>query len=66
MSGLVKFAESISGISLTNFQKDFLEKFESARKNGEKLFVTFPRMCGRKMILDIIREYEQNIQGIRK
>lgn len=60
---LLDFAECTSEIPLTNFQKNFLERFESARNNGEELIVNFPRMCGRKMILDIIRQYEKEEQA---
>lgn len=59
---LLEFAERTSEIPLSNSQKHFLERFESARNNGEELIVNFPRMCGRKMLLDIIRQFEKEGQ----
>lgn len=65
MSDLVNFAESISETPLSNFQKNFLERFENARKNGEELIVNFPRACGRRMLLDVIRRFEKHEQNIQ-
>lgn len=59
MMTLVEFAERTSEISFSSFQKRFLAEFENAKNNGYELFVSFPRMPGRKMILDIIREFEK-------
>lgn len=59
---LLDFAECTSEIPLTKFQKNFLERFESARKQNKIILTTFPRCCGRKMILDIIRQFEKEGQ----
>lgn len=56
---LVEFAEHTSEIPLSNFQKDFLERFDNARKQDKIILTTFPRCCGRGMLLDIIREFEK-------
>lgn len=65
MSDLVNFAETISEIPLKKFQKHFLDRFESERNNGEELIVNFPRMCGRKMMLDIIKQFEKYEQNVK-
>lgn len=56
---LVEFAEKISPIPLTECQKQLLSTCERA-KNENKLFICMPvRINGRKMLVDIIREYER-------
>lgn len=61
MRDLVSFEEKTSQIPLSNFQKDFLRKFEDARNNGKELFVIFPRVCGRSMILNIIKQFDKEV-----
>lgn len=58
MSNLMDFAERISETPITIFQKCFLEKFEEAANNGQELHVILARCCGRRMIMDIIRQFE--------
>lgn len=55
---LVEFTEKIYPVPLTKFQKDFIEKYEQARKENKQVLVTFSRMRGRRMIENTIREWE--------
>lgn len=58
MSSLIDFVEKIHPVPLTDFQRNFLEKYEQARKENKQVFVTFPRMYGRRMIENAIRKWE--------
>lgn len=58
MNSLIDFVEKTHPVPLTDFQKDFLEQYKQARKENKKVFVTFPRLYGRRMIENAIREWE--------
>lgn len=60
---LVEFAEKISPIPLTDWQKKFLSFYEQAEKEHKKIVCIMPRINGRKMIIDIIREYEKRMKN---
>lgn len=57
MSSLIEFVEKTYSVPLTDFQRNFLEKYEQERKN-KKVFVIFPRMYGRRIIENAIRKWE--------
>lgn len=58
MSSLIDFVEKIYPAHMTDFQKNFLEKYEQARKKNKQVFVTFPRMYGKRIIENAIRKWE--------
>lgn len=62
MNDLIEFVENIYPIPLTDLQKNFLKTYERERKDGRRVFAIFPRMCGRRIFEDIIREREGNNQ----
>lgn len=55
---LIEFAESISENHIPSFQKRFIEQYEKARKENYVILTTFPRCCGRSMLMEIIYKYE--------
>lgn len=58
MSSLIEFVEKTYSVPLTDFQRNFLEKYEQERKENKKVFVIFPRMYGRRIIENAIRKWE--------
>ena len=56
---LTEFAERISPIPLTKFQKTFFAEYEKARADDKTVFVIFPRMQGRGMAYTIIKKWEK-------
>lgn len=58
MSSLIDFVEKTYPVPLTDFQKSFLEKYEQASEENKQVFVTFPRMYGRRIIENAIRKWE--------
>lgn len=55
----VEFAEKISPIPLTEWQKQFLSDYEQAQKENKKLIYVPPRINGRRMLMQIIDEFEK-------
>lgn len=51
---LVEFAEKTSPIPLSEWQKQFLSKYEQAQKENKQLLVIHSRNTGREMALQII------------
>ena len=60
---LVEFAENISPIALTEFQKVFLADYEKVRNDDGTVFVIFPRMQGRGIMCNIIEQWERDRNG---
>lgn len=56
---LVEFAEKISPIPLTDWQKQFLSAYEQAQKEGKVIRCVLPRINGRRMLMQIIDEFEK-------
>ena len=56
---LVEFAENISPIPLTDWKKQFLSAYEQAREGGKVIMCVPPRIGGRRMLMQIIDEFEK-------
>ncbi len=56
---LVEFAEKISLVPLTDWQKQFLSAYEQSQKENKKLIYVPPRINGRRMLMQIIDEFEK-------
>ena len=56
---LVEFAEKTSPIPLTECQKQFIEAYEQARKEGKIIMCVLPRISGKRMLMQIIDEFEK-------
>ena len=56
---LVEFAEKTSPIPLTEWQKQFIEAYEQARKEGKVIMCVLPRISGKRMLMQIIDEFEK-------
>lgn len=54
-----EFAEKISPIPLTDWQKQFLSAYEQAQKENKKLVCVPPRINGKRMLMQIIDEFEK-------
>lgn len=54
-----EFAEKISPIPLTDWQKQFLSAYEQARKEGKVMMCVPPRINGKRMLMQIIDEFEK-------
>ena len=54
---LVEFAEKISPIPLTDFQKHFLEMYEQAQKEDKELIVIPAMRSGKRMTYQIIDKW---------
>ena len=54
-----EFAEKISQIPLTDWQKQFLSAYEQAKKENKKLVYAPPRINGKRMLMQIIDEFEK-------
>ena len=56
---LVKYAEDICGIKLTEYQKDLLNTIDNMRKQGSdinNIYISMPRYNGRSMLLDLFNK----------
>lgn len=56
---LVEFAEKISPVPLTDWQKQFLSAYEQAQKEGKVIRCIPPRINGKRMLMQIIDEFEK-------
>lgn len=56
---LKEFVESRYEISIPPYQKRFFEQYEKARKENCVIYATFPRCCGRSMLMEIISKHEE-------
>lgn len=59
---LVEFAEKISPMPLTEWQKKFLTFYEQAKKEHKPIVLITPRINGRRMLMQIIEAYEREIE----
>lgn len=55
---LVEYAEKISPMPLTEWQKKLLTFYEQAKKEHKPIVLVTPRISGRKMLMQIIEEFE--------
>lgn len=55
----VEFAEKISPIPLTDWQKQFLLAYEQASEEGKVIMCVLPRIGGKRMLMQIIDEFEK-------
>lgn len=56
---LVEFAEKISPVPLNDWQKQFLSSYEKAQKEGKVIRCVLPRINGKRMLMQIIDEFEK-------
>jgi hypothetical protein len=56
---LVEYAEKVSPIPLADWQKRFLAAYEQAEKEGKRLIFIPPRTSSRRMLIQIIEEFEK-------
>lgn len=54
-----EFAEKISPIPLTDWQKQFLSAYEQAREEGKVIMCVPPRIGGKRMLMQIIDEFDK-------
>lgn len=54
---LLEYAENVSPVPLTYWQKKFLEEYEMAKKENRFIAFSMPRNEGREMISQIIDDY---------
>lgn len=59
---LVEFAEKTSPLPLTEWQKQVLMACEQAKKEYKPIALVTPRISGRKMLMQIIQEFEREIE----
>lgn len=60
---LVEFAEKTSPLPLTEWQKQYLATYEQVKNGKEQtVAVRIPSRSGRQMLIQIIREYEREIE----
>ena len=59
---LVEFAEKTSPIPLSEWQKKFLTLYEQAKKGNKPIMLVTPRISGRKMLIQIIQEFEKEFE----
>ena len=59
---LVEFAEKISPMPLTEWQKKFFTFYEQAKKEHKPIVLITPRINGRRMLMQIIEAYEREIE----
>jgi len=57
---LVEYAEKTSSVPLTEWQKQFLQAYEKACDEGQVYIDVPPRISGRMMVQEIIRDYERS------
>jgi hypothetical protein len=56
---LVEYAEKVSPVPLADWQKQFLAAYEQAEKEGKRLIFIPPRTSSRRMLIQIIEEFEK-------
>lgn len=56
---LVEFAEKTSPMPLSEWQKKFLTFYEQAKKEHTPIVLVTPRISGRRMLIQIIQEFER-------
>lgn len=59
---LVEFAEKISPMPLTEWQKKFLTFYEQAKKEHKPIVLVTPRINGSRMLIQIIQEFEKEFE----
>lgn len=55
---LVEYAREIYG-PLNSSQIQLLEEYEQAKKENKQIVLVAPRISGRKMLMQIIQEFEK-------
>lgn len=55
---LLEYAEAVSPVLLSDWQKKLFEKYEQAERENRQLFVCFPPRAGRSMTLRIIEKWK--------
>lgn len=55
---LHEYAETVSPVPLTSWQKEVLEMYEQAEKENQQLFACFSPRAGRSMTLKIIENWK--------
>lgn len=55
---LVEYAREIYG-PLNSTQIQLLEEYEQAKKENKQIVLVTPRISGRKMLMQIIQEFEK-------
>ena len=56
---IVEFAEKTSPVPLSEWQKRFLTLYEQAKKEYKPIVLVTPRISGRRMLIQIIQEFER-------
>lgn len=56
---LVEFAEKISLVPITDWQKQFLSAYEQAHKEGKVIMCVPPRIDRKRMLMQIIDDFEK-------
>ena len=59
---LIEFAEKISPIPLSEWQKQLLATYEQAKKEQKPIVLVTPRISGRRMLIQIIQEFEKECE----
>lgn len=59
---LVEFAERTSQVPLSEWQKQFLTAYEQVKKKNKRLMFVPTRISGRRMLMQIIQEFEMEIE----
>lgn len=57
---LLEYAERVSPVPLTDWQKKLFEVYEQAQKGNKQFLVIPPRNVGRKMVLQIIEDWNSS------
>lgn len=55
---LLEYAEAVSPVPLSDWQKRLFEEYEQAEKQNQLLFVCFPPRARRSMTLKIIEKWK--------
>lgn len=63
---LVEFAEKTSPIPLTEWQKQLLTTYEQAKEEYKPIVLVTPRINGRRMLMQIIQEFEKEFEQMEK
>ena len=54
---IIEYANKL-GYHLNSAQIEILNKIQEAKENNQELLICFPRFCGRTMMYDIVRRWE--------
>lgn len=62
---LVEYAEKVSPIPLTEWQKKFFDAYEQAEKENKEFAICFPPRAGRAMALQTVNEWKK-LQALKE